>query len=191
MGLRSRQRRRDGVAHAEMYDVDTSRHHSRHSLEDHLRASIRDADTFNLTWKKTVAIGGFVVLGYELLLLYQLIAGGVSTNNIMSASRWPISVILKIVAIASVVSMREYISTGSTKFYGRSLFFTGSYFMLWICCVALLHDSLTVMEVSPLCLVYFGMSLLMLRLIGDNTKAEVARAQQLKRLEQLYSQNKY
>jgi len=45
--------------------------------------------------------------------------------------------------------------------------------------------SFTAVEASPLCVLYFLASFGVLRLIGDNTKAEVARAQQLEKLQRL------
>ncbi|GAB9470883.1 hypothetical protein Gpo141_00008113 [Globisporangium polare] len=188
MGLRSRQRRRAGVA--DPFDIETSRQHSAHSLEDHLRASIRDVDAFNLVWKKTIALGGLVMLAYEVYLLYLLLVGCAVTTN-PPASRLPIYFILKMVAFASIASTREYITRGSAKSFGSSMFFTGSYFVIWFSCLLLLEEKFTTAQVSPLCIVYFVVSALVLRLIGDNTKAEVARAEQLEKLEKLFGASRY
>lgn len=189
---------------------------------DHLRASIRDVDAFNLVWKvrlaqsvtsgpiercvhmdmllmrisiallrqKTIALGGLVMLAYEVYLLYLLLVGCAVTTN-PPASRLPIYFILKMVAFASIASTREYITRGSAKSFGSSMFFTGSYFVIWFSCLVLLEEKFTTAQVSPLCIVYFVVSALVLRLIGDNTKAEVARAEQLEKLEKLFGASRY
>lgn len=140
-----------------------------------------------LLQQKTVALGGLVVLAYEVYLLYLLLV--VTTNPL--ASRLPICFILKMVAFASIMSTREYIARGSAKSFGSSVFFTGSYFVIWFSCLLLLEEKFTAAQVSPLCIVYFAVSALALRLIGDNTKAEVARAEQLEKLEKLFGASRY
>ncbi|KAK1931580.1 Ultraviolet-B receptor UVR8 [Phytophthora citrophthora] len=73
-----------------------------------------------------------------------------------STSRLPLCLVLKLVAFGSILSTREY-----------------------------LQLSFSAVEASPLCILYFLASFGVLRLIGNNTKAEVARAQQLEKLQRL------
>lgn len=122
---------------------------------------------------------GLVLAGYEAILMYQLLTGSSPT------SRLPLCLVLKLVAFASILSTREYVRTGRSSNLGQSLFFSGSYVLIWLCCSALLHLSFSAVEASPLCILYFLASFGVLRLIGDNTKAEVARAQQLEKLQRL------
>ncbi|KAE8888742.1 hypothetical protein PF005_g27031 [Phytophthora fragariae] len=178
MGLRSRQRRLAGVTR-DVYDPESNSIQSP-SLEEHLRASIDDVDAFNLMWKSTMGYAGLVLAGYEVILLYQLLTG-----NSSHTSRLSLCLGLKLVALASIFSTREYVRMGRSSSLGQSLFFSGSYVLIWVCCSALLHLSFSALEASPLCLFYFLASFIVLRLIGDNTKAEVARAQQLEKLQRL------
>ncbi|KAG7392919.1 Regulator of chromosome condensation [Phytophthora pseudosyringae] len=178
MGLRSRQRRLAGVSKEDAYDAESASIRTQ-SLEEHLRASVDDVDAFNLMWKSTVGYAGLVLAGYEAILLYQLLTGSSYTT------RLPLCLGLKLVAFGSILSTREYVRAGRSQSLGRSLFFSGSYALIWLCCSALLHLSFSAVEVSPLCILYFLASLGVLRLIGNNTKAEVARAQQLEKLQRL------
>ncbi|KAL4108810.1 hypothetical protein PRIC1_000519 [Phytophthora ramorum] len=178
MGLRSRQRRLAGVTREEAYDPEATRIRTQ-SLEEHLRASIDDVDAFNLMWKSTIGYAGLVLVGYEAILLLQLLTGSSYT------SRLPLCLGLKLVAFASIMSTREYVRAGRSHSLVQSLFFSGSYVLIWLCCSTLLHLNFSAVEASPLCILYFLASFGVLRLIGDNTKAEVARAQQLEKLQRL------
>ncbi|KAF1779296.1 hypothetical protein JG687_00003738 [Phytophthora cactorum] len=178
MGLRSRQRRLAGVTKEDVYDPESTRIRTQ-SLEEHLRASIDDVDAFNLMWKSIVGYAGVVLAFYEAIMLYQLLMDS------SSMSRLPLCLGLKIVAFGSFLSTREYVRTGRSQSLGQSLFFSGSYGLIWLCCSVLLHLNFSAVEASPLCILYFLTSFSVLRLIGDNTKAEIARAQQLEKLQRL------
>ncbi|KAL3660946.1 hypothetical protein V7S43_013961 [Phytophthora oleae] len=178
MGLRSRQRRLAGVKKEDVYDPESTTIRTQ-SLEEHLRASIDDVDAFNLMWKNTVGYAGLVLAGYEAVLLFQLLTGSSYT------SRLPLCLVLKLVAFGSILSTREYVRTGLNQSFSQSFFFSGSYVLLWMCCSLLLQLSFSAVEASPLCILYFLGSFGVLRLIGNNTKAEVARAQQLEKLQRL------
>lgn len=178
MGLRSRQRRLAGVTKEDAYDPEATTIRTQ-SLEEHLRASIDDVDAFNLMWKNMVGLAGLVLTGYEAVLLFQLLTGSFST------SRLPLCLVLKLVAVGSILSTREYVQTGLNQSFSQSLFFSGSYILLWLCCSLLLKVDFSAVEASPLCILYFLASFAVLRLIGNNTKAEVARAQQLEKLQRL------
>ncbi|RLN90275.1 hypothetical protein BBJ28_00017569 [Nothophytophthora sp. Chile5] len=130
-------------------------------------------------WKNTVAYAGLVLTAYEAVLLYQMLRNGSLT------SRLSLCLGLKLVAFASIFSTREYVRTGRTSSLGQSVFFSGSYVLIWLCCMALLGQAVSIVEASPLCVLYFLASFGVLRLVGDNTKAEVARAQQLDKLQRL------
>ncbi|KAG7396717.1 Regulator of chromosome condensation [Phytophthora boehmeriae] len=178
MGLRSRQRRLAGISHEDVYDPESTRVRTQ-SLEEHLRASIDDVDAFNLMWKSVVGYAGVILVGYEAILVFQLLTGSSPT------SRLPLCLGLKLVAFASLLSTRDYVGTGSSRSLAQSLFFSGSYVLIWLCCAGLLGLNFSAVEASPLCVLYFLASFAALRLIGDNTKAEVARAQQLEKLQRL------
>jgi hypothetical protein len=122
-----------------------------------------------------------VFLAYELVLVYQLLTASSSTP----ASKLSLSLALKIVGFASILSTRTYVQTGRSNSFGQSVFFTATYALVWLCCALLLGLSFTAVQVSPLCLVYFAVGFAVLRLIGDNTKAEAARAEQLQKLRTL------
>jgi hypothetical protein len=126
-----------------------------------------------------VGYAGLVLAGYEVILLIQLLSGGSFT------ARLPLRLGLKLVALGSILSTREYVRSGRNQSFGQSVVFSGSYVLIWLCCSLLLHLSFTAVEASPLCVLYFLASFGVLRLIGDNTKAEVARAQQLEKLQRL------
>uniref|UniRef100_H3HAS5 Uncharacterized protein n=1 Tax=Phytophthora ramorum TaxID=164328 RepID=H3HAS5_PHYRM len=130
-------------------------------------------------WKSTIGYAGLVLAGYEAILLLQLLTGSSYT------SRLPLCLGLKLVAFASIMSTREYVRAGRSHSLVQSLFFSGSYVLIWLCCSTLLHLNFSAVEASPLCILYFLASFGVLRLIGDNTKAEVARAQQLEKLQRL------
>ncbi|TMW57556.1 hypothetical protein Poli38472_003481 [Pythium oligandrum] len=184
MGLRSRQRRRAGVDTAASFDIETLQHRGV-SLEEHLQASRRDIDDFNFAWKHAVAIAGLLLALYELALLYQVVF--VPRH---AASSLVLCVLFKLLAVASLLSTRAYIQTGASASLGASGFFTAAYVLVYVCCVLVLGLSFSLVQVSPIAVVYCVVSHTALRLIGDNTKAEVARAQQLQKLEQLASQGK-
>eukprot|EP00644_Phytophthora_capsici_P007678 jgi/Phyca11/537071/estExt2_fgenesh1_pg.C_PHYCAscaffold_720044 len=126
-----------------------------------------------------VGHAGLVLAGYEAVLLFQLLTGSSST------SRLPLCLVLKLVAVGSILSTREYVQTGLNQSFSQSFFFSGSYILLWLCCSLLLQVDFSAVEASPLCILYFLASFAVLRLIGNNTKAEVARAQQLEKLQRL------
>ncbi|RQM10260.1 hypothetical protein DD237_002306 [Peronospora effusa] len=181
MGLRSRHRRLAGITQEEAYDPETTCIHTQ-SLEEHLQASIHNVDAFNLIWKRTLGHAGLVVITYEIFLWFQLL-----TDN-SSTLRWTLALALKFIAIGSILCMREHVRTGHRQYLDQGLFYSSSYVLIWLCCSMLLHFNLSVMEISPLCIVYCILSILVLQLVGDNTKAEVARAQQLAKLHRLMVQ---
>lgn len=115
-------------------------------------------------------------------LLLQLFIGdsGVTLTPLYFA----VCLALKIVAIASVICTRAHVQLGHPRAYPSAVILTGSYFVVYAGCLALLDDAFTPAQVSPLCIVYFALSAAVLRLVGGNTKAEVARAEQLAKLEQ-------
>lgn len=97
-----------------------------------------------------------------------------------------LSLALKLVAVGSILSSRQYVQTGRARSFGQSVLFTAAYAFVWLCSAALLGQSLSAAQASPLCVAYFVASFAVLRFIGDNTKAEVARAEQLQKLRKLY-----
>lgn len=135
----------------------------------------------DLDGQNTIGYAGLVLLAYEVVLVYQMLAADAS----QPASKLSLCFGLKIVGFASILSTREHVQTGRAQSFGQSVFFTAAYALVWLCCVLLLRLSFTAVQVSPLCLVYFVVGFAMLRLIGDNTKAEAARAEQLQKLRAL------
>jgi hypothetical protein len=127
-------------------------------------------------------MAGFVVILYELTVLHKLL-----TSDSMETSNIYICVALKSVSIASIFFTQQYLWTGTMPSFGASLFFSGGYFVITVVCASFLHTILWTPQVSPICFVYFIISHGALRAMGNNTKAELARAEQLEKLEQLFN----
>ncbi|DBA04127.1 TPA: hypothetical protein N0F65_004235 [Lagenidium giganteum] len=180
MGLRSRQRRLAGVSREDSYDPEASKHRMQ-SLEEHLQASKNGVAEFNLLWKERVALAGLGAALYELALLYQMM-----TAPKYSANNLPLCLGLKLIALASIFSTRQYIQSGSNAPWRASIYFSLTFVLIWACCQTQLEQPLSLVQVSPMSLLYLAVALAALHLMGGNTKAERARAEQLEKLEQLF-----
>jgi hypothetical protein len=91
----------------------------------------------------------------------------------------------KILAVASILLTRKYLLTGSSALFGASIVAIAVYIALWAACFWVLEIRFTLIQVSPVAVVYFLLGHLAAKVIGGNTKAEVARAQQLEKLERV------
>ncbi|KAJ0398544.1 hypothetical protein ATCC90586_010355 [Pythium insidiosum] len=184
MGLRSRQRRLAGGAPS-AFDIETNQR-VKQSLQDHLQASRNDVDAFHLTWKRALGMGGLLLAMYEAAAGYQLLAASAAMEL-----RVVVVVLIKALAMAALIATRKYVQSGASAVFGASVVLTGGYALLWTFVVGLLGVSLSTTEASPLPVVYFLVAHGALRLIGDNTKAEVARATQLEKLERALNSGKH
>ncbi|KAJ0397374.1 hypothetical protein P43SY_008205 [Pythium insidiosum] len=185
MGLRSRQRRLAGGAPS-AFDIETNQR-VKQSLQDHLQASRNDVDAFNLTWKRALGMGGLLLAMYEAAAGYQLLAASAGIVEL----RVVVVVLIKALAMAALIATRKYVQSGASAVFGASVVLSGGYALLWTLVVGLLGVSLSTTEASPLPVVYFVVAHGALRLIGDNTKAEVARATQLEKLERALNSGKH
>ncbi|GLD96137.1 hypothetical protein PINS_up004815 [Pythium insidiosum] len=119
---------------------------------------------------------------YEAVLGYQVLAASQGFDL-----RVVLCVLFKTIAMAALIATRKYVQTGASAVFGASVVLSGSYVLLWVLVVGLFGVSLSMMEASVLPIAYFVVAHGALRLMGDNTKAEVARAQQLKKLENAFN----
>lgn len=141
-------------------------------------------DLLPLDEQSVIGHAGLVLVAYELVLVYQMLVSG----GAQGAGRLSLCVLLKLVGLASILSSRQYVQTGLAKSLGLSVFFSAAYALVWLCCALLLGLRFSAVEVSPLSPAYFLVAFATLRLVGDNTKAEAARAQQLQKLRALAHQ---
>ena len=135
-----------------------------------------------------MALAGLLVAAYELLVLVRAFQ---STGS--SFLTLPISLGLTTVALASILATRRYLQSGTANACSASVFFTVSYALIAFCAVlssgtaGVGSASGSSAMWSPMCALYLAVGHGTLRLMGDNTRAEVARAEQLEKLEQLFN----
>ncbi|CAH0517583.1 unnamed protein product [Peronospora belbahrii] len=123
---------------------------------NHFQALIEKVDAFNLMWKRTVGHAGLVLVGHKTFLLFQLLTDSASTARLTR------SLALKSLSYCSILCMRDYIQIGCSQRFRLSLFFSSSYALMWLYFSVFLHLSLSAIEVSPLCIIYYLNSLVVL-----------------------------
>ncbi|OQR96574.1 hypothetical protein ACHHYP_15142 [Achlya hypogyna] len=174
MGLRSRQRRLAGItqeASLESFDQQVAS-----TLEEHLAHSQNEVAAFNLLWKGFLGKLGYALLGFEILSLWL----AVSTIGV-GALAWV--TMIKLLSCASIVCTKSYVTTGS--FDGPALALSALHAILYGATSLGDVAPTTLRNTLPLSTVYYTGTALSVAFMGSNTKAEVARAAQLAKLDKL------
>ncbi|KAF0748265.1 hypothetical protein AaE_007403 [Aphanomyces astaci] len=178
MGLRSRKRRLAGIADEDAFDVESSSYKSSSRLSDHLRQSHDNAEAFNLIWKQIIAGLAYVLVVYELCVLWKTVtnAAAVSTTLVV------VLVLMKLLSCAAIYSAKGLVSTDGRE-HTSCVLLCALHTSMWLFLRVFDVDATSVRNSIPLCTLYYLCATLTVWFIGNNAKSEQARAEQLQQLE--------
>ncbi|EQC27102.1 hypothetical protein SDRG_15110 [Saprolegnia diclina VS20] len=177
MGLRSRQRRLAGITREsslEAFDEQVKT-----TLQEHLAHSQNDVAAFNLLWKGFLGKLGYALVGFEILSVWYAI----STTSILGLA---LIAATKIASCTAILLTKTYVTEGDQ--YAPAQTLSVGLALLWGVSGLFGADDALRRSTVPLSAIYFSGVAASVWFMGSNTKAEVARAKQLAKLETVFRQ---
>ncbi|OQR88713.1 hypothetical protein THRCLA_10144 [Thraustotheca clavata] len=179
MGLRSRQRRLAGITRESSLESFEQQNTLKGTLRrsmgltwsiEHLAHSQNDVAAFNLMWKDFLGKIGYVLIAYEAISLWY----SMSFSGIMF-----VFVFIKVLSCGAIWYSNAYVTLG--EHYDEALALSCIHALLWV--VFGLFNLNISRKIVPLSAIYFTGTAMSAWFMGSNTKAEVARARQLEKLQ--------